>query len=79
MWIFIFIFFIPLTIAFLIVTGICFAYLFMGIRHLSKSRNENNYFKKQGGVISIFISIVILALAIYLYFKWVWLWHSAFS
>jgi len=74
MSIFTFIFFIPITIIFLVLSGGCLVYFFMGMGQLTTGYRENNGSKKEGGIIAIVVSLAVLTAAVYFYYKWIWLW-----
>ncbi len=74
MWVFVFIFFIPVTFIFLVLSGGCLIYLFMGMAQLTTGYKENNAARKEGGLVAIIISLAVLIAAVYFYWKWVWIW-----
>jgi hypothetical protein len=73
MWIFTFIFLIPITLAFLVISGGCLVYFFMGLGQLTTGYKENNRVKIKGGVIAIIISMAVIITSVYFYRKWIWI------
>ena len=73
MWLVAFIFFIPMTIIFLIASGGCPVYFLMGMGQLVTGYKENNVSKKQGGFVAVIISLAVLIMTIWFYWKWIWI------
>ncbi|MEI9809813.1 MAG: hypothetical protein WDO16_19205 [Bacteroidota bacterium] len=74
MWLFTYIFFIPMTILFLILSGGCLVYFLMGVGQLVTGYKENNSSRKEGGLVATILSLALLIAAIYFYLQWVWIW-----
>jgi hypothetical protein len=74
MMVFFFIFFIPMTLVFLVLGAGCLVYFFMGMAQLTIGLKEKNSARKEGGLVAIIISLIVLIAAVYFYWKWVWIW-----
>jgi hypothetical protein len=74
MYIFYFIFFIPITIIFLGIVCFGLIYFYMGALQLFNAQKKENNIPKTGGLLSIIISAGIIILSLYSYFKYIWIW-----
>lgn len=63
-----------MTIIFLVISGGCLTYFFMGMSRAIVGYKENSRTKAKGGIVAITISLVILAAVIYIYYRWIWIW-----
>jgi hypothetical protein len=62
-----------MTIIFLVISGGCLAYFFMGMSRAIVGYKENSTAKAKGGILAIIISLAVLAVIIYIYYRWIWL------
>jgi hypothetical protein len=69
-----FIFFLPLTILFLIIALAGVMYFLMGLYMLRTGLKENNGSKTSGGSLSILLAAGVVAAASWAYVQYVWLW-----
>jgi hypothetical protein len=69
-----FIFFIPLTIVFLLISLAAIMYFLMGLYMLRTGIKENSSSKTSGGSISVLLSGGIMVAASWFYIEHVWLW-----
>jgi hypothetical protein len=69
-----FIFFLPLTILFLIIALAGVMYLLMGLYMLRTGLKENNGSKTSGGSLSILLAGGVVAAASWAYVQYVWMW-----
>jgi hypothetical protein len=69
-----FIFFLPLTILFLIIALAGVMYFLMGLYMLRTGLKENNGSKTSGGSLSILLAGGIVGAASWAYVQYVWMW-----
>jgi hypothetical protein len=66
---FVFFYFIPISIVFIVIIGICLLYFLMSIRQLAAGYKEKSFNKKNGGWITLVAVILISTAATYYYWK----------